>query len=164
MQHFRLVEACQEMINLRQQQEQQSLEDQREEMEKASHGNVEIGREEAQGKGLQGHQAISNSNDGSPGSSSSGGSSGSSLPEIRGRVNASSRPQRYEWVVRGRLDGLWKAPPPPLSSLDPNAFTIPYGCNWWGVNDRFGVGGPRAAEAAMRRVTGMDKIARTKER
>ena len=68
--------------------------------------------------------------------------------------------QRYSWIVRGRLDSLWRAFPPPLSSLDPQAYTVPLGSRWWGENDRFGVGGPAASAAALRRISTLEEVFR----
>ncbi|CAI5986927.1 unnamed protein product [Closterium sp. NIES-65] len=38
------------------------------------------------------------------------------------------------------------------------AYTIPYGSDWWGFNDRFGMGGRQASAVALRRLSALDKM------
>ncbi|CAI6001449.1 unnamed protein product [Closterium sp. NIES-64] len=44
------------------------------------------------------------------------------------------------------------------------AYTIPYGSDWWGLNDRFGMGGRQASEAALKRLSALQLLARRKMR
>ncbi|CAI5475828.1 unnamed protein product [Closterium sp. Yama58-4] len=48
--------------------------------------------------------------------------------------------------------------------VDDLAYTIPYGSDWWGLNDRFGMGGRRASEAALKRLSVLQLLARRKMR
>ncbi|CAI5522773.1 unnamed protein product [Closterium sp. Naga37s-1] len=43
-------------------------------------------------------------------------------------------------------------------------YTIPYGWDWWGLNDRFGMGGRQASEAALKRLSALQLLARRKMR
>ncbi|GJP53912.1 hypothetical protein CLOM_g13034 [Closterium sp. NIES-68] len=59
----------------------------------------------------------------------------------------------FHWVLRSRVDAFWTAPPPPLWTLDPGSYSVPYGWGWGGVNDRFGIGGREVSEVALRRLS-----------
>ncbi|GJP49420.1 hypothetical protein CLOM_g8628 [Closterium sp. NIES-68] len=100
---------------------------------------------------------------------------------------------RYPWIVRARLDSLWTAPAPipppptlplPLPLVAPAAaadsaagltdgsskavggfaYTVPYGWDWWGLNDRFGAGGREASGVAMRRLRALHLLERNRMR
>eukprot|EP00897_Mesotaenium_endlicherianum_P007289 jgi/Mesen1/6589/ME000338S05762 len=71
---------------------------------------------------------------------------------------------KYSWIVRTRVDGFWAGPPPDLKTLDPHAFTIPYGQDWVGYNDRFGIGGRRASLVAMSRLSLLPALQRLRYR
>lgn len=47
---------------------------------------------------------------------------------------------RFNWVLRTRVDTFWARPPPKLQELSPDKYTIPYGTDCLGINDRLGVG------------------------
>ncbi|CAI5519428.1 unnamed protein product, partial [Closterium sp. Naga37s-1] len=47
---------------------------------------------------------------------------------------------------------------------DSLAYTIPYGSDWWGLNDRFGMGGRQASAAALKRLSALQLLARRKIR
>ncbi|CAI5522772.1 unnamed protein product [Closterium sp. Naga37s-1] len=54
-------------------------------------------------------------------------------------------------VAAGDIDGA--------SGVGDNlAYTIPYGSDWWGLNDRFGMGGREASGVALRRLSALDKM------
>jgi len=56
-------------------------------------------------------------------------------------------PERYDLLVRARYDHEVCVRPEPWTWFDPAKLTVPYWCNWFGVQDQFVVGGP----AVMRR-------------
>ncbi|GJP53911.1 hypothetical protein CLOM_g13034 [Closterium sp. NIES-68] len=58
----------------------------------------------------------------------------------------------FHWVLRSRVDAFWTAPPPPLWTLDPGSYSVPYGWGWGGVNDRFGIGGREVSERQRREI------------
>ncbi|GJP80676.1 hypothetical protein CLOP_g10879 [Closterium sp. NIES-67] len=86
----------------------------------------------------------------------------------------------FDWIVRTRVDTYWAAPLPPVLLpsprfeagqerslpasasvpvvLDPAAYWVPYGSDFWGVNDRFGVGTWDTAEAAMGRLSMLERV------
>lgn len=66
----------------------------------------------------------------------------------------------YELVVRTRVDTFWNAPAPPLASFPLHAYTVPYGSQFHGYNDRFGAGGRRATRAALARLSLLPRIHR----
>ncbi|CAI5954271.1 unnamed protein product [Closterium sp. NIES-65] len=64
----------------------------------------------------------------------------------------------YRWVIRTRVDGYWTAPPPLLPSLHPSAYTIPFGFDWGGLNDRLGIGSWAASKVALRRLSALQDL------
>ncbi|CAI5935201.1 unnamed protein product [Closterium sp. NIES-64] len=64
----------------------------------------------------------------------------------------------YRWVIRTRVDGYWTAPPPLLPSLHPSAYTIPFGFDWGGLNDRLGIGSWDASKVALRRLSALQDL------
>ena len=56
------------------------------------------------------------------------------IPLIRGYER--KRGIQFDWIVRTRVDTYWSGPAPPLSSLQPSAYYIPYGTDCMGLNDR----------------------------
>lgn len=78
---------------------------------------------------------------------------------VRGRKPTPPKPQ-YEWVVRSRIDGFWHRPPPALQGLRPEGYTVPYGNNWGGLNDRLGIGGRESSEVGLSRLSLLHAMAR----
>lgn len=64
----------------------------------------------------------------------------------------------YTWLVRARVDSFFSARAPRLRLFDPAAFTVPFGSNNGGVNDRFGVGGRESSSAAFRRLSALQSM------
>ncbi|CAI5488736.1 unnamed protein product [Closterium sp. Naga37s-1] len=64
----------------------------------------------------------------------------------------------YRWVIRTRVDGYWTAPPPLLTALHPSAYTIPFGFDWGGLNDRLGIGSWAASQVALRRLSALQDL------
>eukprot|EP00249_Psilotum_nudum_P005584 c19035_g1_i1 orf=369-1634(+) len=57
----------------------------------------------------------------------------------------------YDWIVRTRADGYWNGPLPPLNHLNPQAYTVPYGSRFGGLNDRLGIGNWKTSKVALLR-------------
>ncbi|CAI7884311.1 unnamed protein product [Closterium sp. NIES-54] len=64
----------------------------------------------------------------------------------------------YRWVIRTRVDGYWTAPPPLPPALHPSAYTIPFGFDWGGLNDRLGIGSWAASQVALRRLSALQDL------
>lgn len=71
---------------------------------------------------------------------------------------------KYDWIIRTRLDGYWNAPLPPLDSFDSTHYYIPFGSDFHGLNDRFGMGSPETSWAANARLSLLPLIHKTGER
>lgn len=67
---------------------------------------------------------------------------GSRLPPLKQPAASEPRQEGYKYWIFARLDWLWLALPPALSTFqraDPAAVWIPDGQDWDGINDRFAV-------------------------
>ncbi|CAI5535477.1 unnamed protein product [Closterium sp. Naga37s-1] len=64
----------------------------------------------------------------------------------------------YRWVIRTRVDGYWTAPPPLSPALHPSAYTIPFGFDWGGLNDRLRIGSWAASQVALRRLSALQDL------
>eukprot|EP00249_Psilotum_nudum_P019739 c27396_g1_i2 orf=520-1962(+) len=61
----------------------------------------------------------------------------------------------YDWIVRTRVDDFWNGPIPPLNELNPEAYIVPYGSQFGGLNDRLGIGNWKTSEIALPRFTSL---------
>lgn len=66
---------------------------------------------------------------------------------------------RFNWILRTRVDTYWAKPPPPLQELSPQKYTIPFGTDCYGINDRLGVGTWYTARPALLRLSLIPAIA-----
>lgn len=64
----------------------------------------------------------------------------------------------YAWIIRARLDAFWSAPVPPVHTFQAEAYTIPWGSDWGGYNDRFGIGNRRTSNVALKRLSLLHNI------
>ncbi|GJP75332.1 hypothetical protein CLOP_g5784 [Closterium sp. NIES-67] len=60
---------------------------------------------------------------------------------------------RFDWVVRSRVDTYWSKPPPALASFGVDEYTVPWGTDCMGLNDRFGAGTWETAAPALHRLS-----------
>ncbi|XP_024538142.1 uncharacterized protein LOC9656132 [Selaginella moellendorffii] len=65
---------------------------------------------------------------------------------------------QYDWIIRTRLDGYWSAPMPPISTFDGAHYTIPYGSQFGGLNDRLGIGTRNSSRIALHRLQCLDRL------
>ncbi|CAI7894312.1 unnamed protein product, partial [Closterium sp. NIES-54] len=65
----------------------------------------------------------------------------------------------FDWLLRTRVDTFWHRPLPPLSAFPPHAYTIPFGSDCFGLNDRFGLGTWHTALPALSRLSMLPAIA-----
>lgn len=70
----------------------------------------------------------------------------------------------YDWVFRTRVDTFWNGPPPPLSDLEHDRYTVPHGSDYFGYNDRAGVGSLASSFVALKRLTCLPELHRRKGR
>lgn len=77
-------------------------------------------------------------------------------------AHAKLRNVSYDWVFRTRVDSFWNGPPPPLSDLEHDRYTVPHGSDWFGFNDRAGVGSMASSFVALRRLTCLPDLHRRK--
>ncbi|EFJ27873.1 hypothetical protein SELMODRAFT_76377, partial [Selaginella moellendorffii] len=59
---------------------------------------------------------------------------------------------QYKWIVRTRLDGYWTAPLP-ATIFRPGVYTVPYGYDFGGLNDRLGAGDRQTTMATINRLS-----------
>ena len=59
----------------------------------------------------------------------------------------------YEWIIRTRLDGYWNGYLPSLDKMDRNAYNVPIGSQYGGLNDRLGIGNWETSEVALARLS-----------
>ncbi|CAI5486057.1 unnamed protein product [Closterium sp. Naga37s-1] len=65
----------------------------------------------------------------------------------------------FDWLLRTRVDTFWHRPLPPLAAFPPHAYTIPFGSDCFGLNDRFGLGTWHTALPALSRLSMLPAIA-----
>ncbi|GJP44034.1 hypothetical protein CLOM_g3426 [Closterium sp. NIES-68] len=65
----------------------------------------------------------------------------------------------FDWVLRTRVDTFWHGALPPLSAFPLHAYTIPFGSDCFGLNDRFGLGTWQTALPALSRLAMLPAIA-----
>ncbi|CAI5991669.1 unnamed protein product [Closterium sp. NIES-65] len=73
-------------------------------------------------------------------------------------LNWESSPQGLQGLLQyfRLVEGCWDMIQSGVG--DGLAYTIPYGSDWWGFNDRFGMGGRQASAVALRRLSALDKM------
>ncbi|KAH9575914.1 hypothetical protein CY35_01G135500 [Sphagnum magellanicum] len=59
----------------------------------------------------------------------------------------------YEWIIRTRVDGYWSGQIPPLHTFDPTFYHVPFGSQYGGLNDRFGMGNTNTSRVALARLS-----------
>ena len=74
------------------------------------------------------------------------------------QTHAKLRNVSYDWVFRTRVDTFWNGPPPPLSDLEHDHYTIPYGSDYFGFNDRAGMGSMETSFVALRRLSCLPEL------
>ncbi|CAI5471065.1 unnamed protein product [Closterium sp. Yama58-4] len=65
----------------------------------------------------------------------------------------------FDWLLRTRVDTFWHCPLPPLAAFPLHAYTIPFGSDCFGLNDRFGLGTWGTALPALSRLSMLSAIA-----
>ncbi|CAI5488122.1 unnamed protein product [Closterium sp. Naga37s-1] len=67
---------------------------------------------------------------------------------------------RFDWVVRSRVDTFWAKPPPVLRDFEVDKYTIPWGTDCMGLNDRFGAGTWETSAPALHRLSMLHDLGR----
>jgi hypothetical protein len=65
---------------------------------------------------------------------------------------------KYDWIVRTRVHGYGNGPLPPLETLNPKYYYVPFGSRFGGLNDRLGIGSRRTSLVALSRLSSIPKL------
>eukprot|EP00850_Spirogloea_muscicola_P000592 SM000002S05672 [mRNA] locus=s2:1552679:1554513:+ [translate_table: standard] len=65
---------------------------------------------------------------------------------------------KYGWILRTRVDTFWTGPPHTLVTYNPRRYTVPFGCEYGGLNDRFGMGDMVYSTVALRRLSLLNQL------